>query len=185
MKKFRLFAMLAVLATLSTVFAAWNFITYADTYTTEPIKITVGTLSTQINEGDAITITATAPAGLSVFYPEEITDSYAAKAEANGSVNVKVTETIEGAADEYTYSYKVYANSDALKDYSKLTTETDAEATTITLDENGVATISGEDIAKVFDIDFGKQPTKDDLDLMNARIEGFSRVNITVYATKK
>lgn len=191
MKKFRLFAMLAVLATFSTVFAAWNFITYADTYTAEPIKITVGNVSTQINEGQVIEITASAPAGMSVSYEQLENNSYIAKATVSGSVNVQVNENVEGAADDYSYSFKVYAGSADLDDYSKLTTEAAAEATPITLDDNGIATISTEQIAAYFDIDFGKQPTSDDLETMNARIDAATLggenpgVFITVYATKK
>lgn len=191
MKKFRLFAMLAVLATLSTVFAAWNFMTYADTYTTTPIVFKVGTFSNEIKEGQAIEITASAPADMRVTYEQLENNSYIAKATVSGSVNVRVKENVEGAADGYTYSYKVYAGDDALNTYSKLTTEDAAIATPITLDNDGIATITAEEIAEYFDIDFGKQPTTDDLATMNARLRALfhhdedNGVFITVYATKK
>lgn len=191
MKKFRLFAMLAVLATLSTVFAAWNFMTYADTYTSEPIKITVNEISTVINEGQAIEITASAPAGVAVSYEQLENNSYIAKATVSGSVNVQVKDNVDGAADDYTYSYKVYAGDAGLDDYSKLTTEDAATATPITLDDNGVARISADEIAEYFDIDLGKQPTKDYLEEINARLAATLNSGetpgafITVYATKK
>lgn len=191
MKKFRLFAMLAVLATLSTVFAAWNFITYADTYTATPIKVTVGNISNEIKEGQAIEITASAPAGMAVSYEQLENNSYIAKATVSGSVNVQVKENVDGAADDYTYSYKVYAGGADLDDYSKLTTEDAATATPITPDDNGIATISAEEIAEYFDIDFGKQPTTSDLETMNARLDAATQGGenpgafITVYATKK
>ncbi len=191
MKKFRLFAMLAVLATFSTVFAAWNFMTYADTYTSEPIKITVSEISTVINEGQAIEITASAPAAISVSYEQLENNSYIAKATVSGSVNVQVKENVDGAASDYTYSYKVYAGGSNIADRSKLTTEDAATATPITLDDNGAATISAEEIAEYFDIDFGKQPTTSDLETMNARLAATLNSGetpgafITVYATKK
>lgn len=191
MKRFRLFAMLAVLATLSTVFAAWNFMTYADTYTSEPIKITVSEISTVINEGQAIEITASAPAGMAVSYEQLENNSYIAKATASGSVNVQVKENVDGAIADYTYSYKVYAGSSNIADCSKLTTEDVATATPITLDDNGMATITAEEIAEYFDINLGKQPTTSDLETMNARLAATLNSGetpgafITVYATKK
>ena len=191
MKKFRLFAMLAVLATFSTVFAAWNFMTYADTYTSEPIKITVSEISTVINEGQAIEITASAPTGISVSYEQLENNSYIAKATVSGSVNVQVKENVDGAASDYTYSYKVYTGGSNIADCSKLTTEDVATATPITLDDNGVATISADEIAEYFDIDLGKQPTKDYLQEINARLAATLNSGetpgafISVYATKK
>ncbi len=185
MKKFRLIALMLVIATMSTVFAAWNFINYADSYESGTVSIKKGIVDTTVNSGEAISLSVDSTQSLTVSYAQKETGSTMAKATVNGGVTATVTENLSGAKDMYEYSFKVFA--DSAINNTKVNTEELTEATSVELDTDGKITISADQIADYLDYDFGKQPTENNLATFNSMLEAetYAGVYIKIYATKK
>lgn len=187
MKKFRLFTLLAILATFSTVFAAWNYYNYADQFVSTPLKITVANFgSGSAVEKTPIDVSATSASPITISHVQSTENPYLLEGVASGDVTVTVTENDTGAATEYDYSFAVYSEDSS----GAIELEADAVKTEITV-VDGTATISAEAIADYFDVNLGECDTFDEfkyaIDNANSAFTASSRngIYLKVYATKK
>ena len=135
MKKFRLFTLLAIIATISTSFAAWTYVNYKPSYTDvsdSKITLTVDGGNVTATEALGLEITDTTMPG--VTFTQNADNLRKIDATVGGDVNVKVTAASDADIAKYSYYYTVYS-SDSLsalnniKTLSEYETSADTSAT--------------------------------------------------------
>lgn len=161
MKKFRLFTLLAIIATISTSFAAWTYANYADQYTAVSDSITLSMDSPSVTGGEALSIEITNTSMPSVTYVQNADDLSKIDATVSGDVTLKVTENFDGAIADYSYYYTVYSDTAPQSEFPNIKALSDIESdgtviidavkdNAITLSEDGTATISATELADIF-----------------------------------
>lgn len=192
MKKFRLFAMLAVLATFSTIFAAWNYYNYADEFTSAALDITIYNVNvSEAEEISPIKLDATSDVALTVNYEQDANNQYLIKGVVSSDVTVTVTEIEPGATDNYEYSFGIYSPSEDVSTDDYIPSEDGVKKTAITV-ENGKATISAAAIGAYFDYELPESENFEDFKNTLQTFNAMKTANtldkpvcLKVYATKK
>ena len=160
MKKFRLFTLLAIIATISTSFAAWTYVNYKPSYTDvsdSKITLTVDGGNVTATEALGIEITDTTMPG--VTFTQNADNLRKIDATVSGDVNVKVTAASDADIAKYSYYYTVYS-SDSLsalnniKTLSEYETSTDipdpAKVKSLSVAADGTATIPADELSEFF-----------------------------------
>lgn len=205
MKKFRLFTLLAIIATISTSFAAWTYINYEVQYTAVSDGITLYVDDPSVTGGEALSVEITNTSMPSVTYVQNADDLSSIDATVSGDVTLKVTENFDGAIAEYSYYYAVYSDRAPLSAFPniKALSEIESDGTVIvdavkdnaiTLSEDGTATISAAELADAFATTYklptsgGKENVQAGLGEFNAVITSISNgpdgIPLKVYAVK-
>ncbi len=151
MKKFRLFALLAVLATFSTVFAAWQYISYAETYRSDAVTLSATADKFELATSEAISLEIINSDEITINYTQSKETPIDAVAVISDDIEIQVMPAEADALDKYDFYYVVSGKIGSLKDLS--TYETDGVVndynglTKLEVGANGMATISKDDIA--------------------------------------
>lgn len=151
MKKFRLFALLAVLATFSTVFAAWQYISYAETYQSDAVTLSATADSFNLVTSEAISLEVTNADAIEINYSQSEETPIDAVATISDDIEIQVMPAEDGALDQYDFYYVISGNIGSLMDLSVY--ETDGvvndynNLTKLEVAGNGMATILKDDIA--------------------------------------
>lgn len=181
MKRFRLMACLAVLATFTTVFAAWELNNYADSYKDEAVM--TATVVQDIETIEALSVEITNDAMPTVTYD-------AGAAAVSGDINVLVTENIQGAKDDYKFYYALYADmaADELADVIAYKAGDAVPATStmkaLEVAEDGTATIPAANIQAAVDVKDGFEVSEANLGALASFLETDGGIGVLVYAEK-
>ena len=194
MKKFKFFTLLAIVATISTSFAAWTYSNFAEQYT----AVAVGQIEFSVDDSDveaseALEIEITNTSMPSVTYSQNSNDMAKIDVTVSDDVTIKVKENIVGAIDKYDYYYAVHIDSynDILSNVKAKSEVKNDDGTVIVdavknnklvLSADGEAVISKEELAEIFATNRtlctteGSKGFKDSLDTFKAAVTELNHV---------
>ena len=155
MRKFKFFSLLLVIASFSTVFAAWSYFNYATEYKSGKIKITFENIdASDMDYREAITVKVTNTEPLTVSYTQAEDDMLKAEASLSDDIYVEVIENINGAIDRYDFYYMFYSPNGSIGSVKYTSTPSYKDMTLLELDENNRVVIKAEDVEDIFDQTF-------------------------------